>query len=537
MRFDGLSKPVSDDQPAGPDLDEEMDSAYMNYTLIAPDRLPTSFLVSVPGTDERKPFDRSGIEITKEIETVAGFLEQTRDLRLVMLDARFNAAAGRFIEFTESTQGLAILVTTFWDDVHPKPADGDMIMRQNTVESLDDLGQIVLHLQHAPLAGGGRTRPISLRNYLVATGKAQAREGEETISISEISATMLNEANAARVAEVHAAIEASRAALETIRVTFTEKAGAEFAPSFPNLLDLYKQMIEMIGAYRTDLVPVAETASGTDEYGGEAGVSTLPAGSVKTHADASEALIAAESYFLRMEPSSPALILVHQARMLVGQPLTFALEALMPEPSNRAALRFDSGFKFDIDLSRMKFVTDDALSGGIPQAPPDESSSESSGSDDGWGSSSTSDDGWGSSETTSDDGWGSSESSEANTDSSSSETAAESTDPEAGSESTGDGWDSSESTDGGSASSSESEVAPEPEPEPAPPPPEPTGPVVFVARTRLQASELMHATELFYRAAEPSSAIPLLLSKARSYVSKDFASILSELIPRDADSN
>jgi type VI secretion system protein ImpA len=47
----------------------------------------------------------------------------------------------------------------------------------------------------------------------------------------------------------------------------------------------------------------------------------------------------------------------------------------------------------------------------------------------------------------------------------------------------------------------------------------------------------MQATELFYRAAEPSSPIPVLLSKARTYVSKDFASILSELIPREPDSN
>jgi type VI secretion system protein ImpA len=63
------------------------------------------------------------------------------------------------------------------------------------------------------------------------------------------------------------------------------------------------------------------------------------------------------------------------------------------------------------------------------------------------------------------------------------------------------------------------------------------GSAAFTARTRGQAAELMQHTELFYRAAEPSSAIPLLLSKARSYVSKDFASILSELIPRDPDSN
>src|SRR5204862_1177256 len=89
MRFDALSQPVSDDQPAGPDLDEEMDRDYMNYVLVAPDRLPTSYLVQTPGGDgSRKPFDASTIELVKEVDTIAGLLEKSRDIRLLTLDAR-----------------------------------------------------------------------------------------------------------------------------------------------------------------------------------------------------------------------------------------------------------------------------------------------------------------------------------------------------------------------------------------------------------------------------------------------------------------
>ena len=551
MRFDDLSKPVSDDKPAGPDLDEEMDSNYMNYTLVAPDRLPTGFLVQVPGSDTRKPFDRSTIELSKELDSIAGFLEQTRDIRLLTLDARFNAVSGNIIGFTEATQGLAIVVSTFWDELHPKPADGDMIVRQNTVESIDDLGQIVLHLQNATIAGGSRTRAVSLRNYLVANGKAEAREDEERISISDIASTMMNEANSARVTEVHAAIEASKAALETVRSTFLEKAGAEFSPSFPRLTELYQQMREMIGAYRTDLVPPSVAVEGTEEYASD-GTSTLPAGSVKSHADATAALVAAENYFLRMEPSSPALILLHQARMLVGRPLTFALEALMPEPSTRAALRFDSGFKFDIDLSRMKLVTDDALANGIPEEPSDWPGQEAAAADtsSGWGSSEessseSSDSNWGYSSETSEESSDSTASSDGSEEAASSDGGDTSTETAA----TNDGWGetseaSSEAatTDDGWGISEESPAAePEPEPEPAPldtTPPNTvdlSGPATFVARTRMQAAELMQATELFYRTAEPSSPIPILLGKARTYVSKDFATILSELIPREPE--
>lgn len=533
MRFDDLSKPVSDDKPAGPDLDEEMDPDYMNYVLVAPDRLPTGYLVQVPGSDERKPFDRSTIDLNKETDAIAGFLERTRDIRLLTLDARFNAAGGNVIGFAEATQGLATIVQTFWDEVHPKPPDGDMIVRQNTVESLDDLGQIVLHLQNAVVAGGGRTRPISLRHYLVATNKAEARSGEETVSLADISATMTAESSSARVTEVHGAIEAARTALETVRKTFMEKAGAEFTPAFPRLTELFQQTIEMIGAYRTDLVPPAAIATGTDEYGSEDGGTTLAPGAVKTHADATAALIAAENYFLRMEPSSPALILVHQSRMLAGRPMTFALEALMPDMSSRAALRFEGGYKFDIDLSRMKLVTDDALANGIPaddwdsleQATGSSSTSDTgSSSDGGWGDSSSSSEGWGTP---------------------TEESPAEGALAESG-ELSGDAMGSSDTSDGSSevaAGEASAEAAPEAAPAedswsapvPARPEPQPEGPKVFSARTRGQAAELMQATEQFYRIAEPSSPIPLLLAKARSYVSKDFASILTELLPREPE--
>lgn len=520
MRFDSLSQPVSDEEPSGPDLDEAMDTDYLNYTLVAADRLPTGYLVQVPGGDGRKPFDRSTIELDKEVETIARLLERSRDIRLLTLDARFNAAAGKIIGFSEATQGLNTVVSGFWDSFHPKPADGDMIVRQNTIESLDDLGQIVLHLQNAPLAGGGRTRPVSLRNYLVATGKAEAREDEEAVPADAISLTMsgVNQkgervpADFDAVTAVNDAIKAAIAALHSIRTIFLEKAGPEFTPGFTNLLAMFQQMLDMIGVYRSDLAPPkpAGEAGSTDGYEGDEGGAITLSGAVKTHGAAAAALAAAESYFLRLEPSSPALILVHQSRMLIGQPLTFALEALMPEPSMRAALRFDAGFRFDIDLPRMKSVTDDALANMVPEPSTEDGS--------GWGetpaeeSSSSSNDGWGD--------WGSS----------TSDATAEET-PEA----TAEIAEGAPAGDESEYVSEETTAEPEATPlaPPAPPIAVPAGPTTFRAATRAQAADLIQATETFFRAAEPSSPIPLLLSKARTYISKDFASILSELIPRE----
>jgi type VI secretion system protein ImpA len=55
----------------------------------------------------------------------------------------------------------------------------------------------------------------------------------------------------------------------------------------------------------------------------------------------------------------------------------------------------------------------------------------------------------------------------------------------------------------------------------------------FAAANRAEATALMRGVEEFYRRAEPSSPIPLLLERAQKFVAKDFASLLKEMVKRD----
>ncbi len=54
----------------------------------------------------------------------------------------------------------------------------------------------------------------------------------------------------------------------------------------------------------------------------------------------------------------------------------------------------------------------------------------------------------------------------------------------------------------------------------------------FDVATRAQATSLMLSIERFYRRTEPSSPIPLLLERARTFASKDFASLLKEMLKK-----
>ena len=55
----------------------------------------------------------------------------------------------------------------------------------------------------------------------------------------------------------------------------------------------------------------------------------------------------------------------------------------------------------------------------------------------------------------------------------------------------------------------------------------------FSAANRAEATALMRAVEVFYKRAEPSSPIPLLLERAQKFVAKDFSALLKEMVKRD----
>ena len=165
MRYDSLHSPISEADPCGPDLDEIGDQAYGNYMLVASSRLPATFF------NGEAPFDKSSIDLDKEVQSIDRFLQRSRDIRLLTLEARFQILTGSLIGFSEAVQGLAIVVSEFWDHFLPLPYGGDHMLRQNTVEGLDDPVQILPPLQYAPIVVGTGSLPtVTYRNYIVAEG-------------------------------------------------------------------------------------------------------------------------------------------------------------------------------------------------------------------------------------------------------------------------------------------------------------------------------------------------------------------------------
>lgn len=449
MRHEKLFEPVDGAEPCGPDLDDIEDEDYQNYLMPAEDRLPMKFVEGkFYGGFSKDPIDRSAIDLKSEVAKIGDLLERSRDLRLLTLEARFQIFAGQITGFSESIQAIAGLVSRYWDTVHPLGFDGDFTLRQNTVASLDDRVKVILPLQFSQLYRDKKLGVISYRHYAVASKQVAARSDETALDVDQILASVAADDNRQAVEAVHATLSAARDALNSIRAAFMDTVGYDYAPNFDGLIAAISEINVFIETGRPELSPTPRSAA-TDEDDeqpatGEAAspgdgavgavvakVPDLPLVAIATQHEAAAALAATEDYFATREPSAPALILIRQARQLIGKPLVVAIDALVPQIADQALMRFDNGLKFQIDMGRMRLLSGEQ--------------------------------------------------------------------------------DEAESDANGLAQANG-----------------------FSVGSRAEASAMIVGVEYYFRTAEPSSPVPLLLTKARGFMKQDFLAILNDLMAAES---
>lgn len=431
MRYDFLLEPVADDAPCGPDLEAEGDDAFMDYYYDALARFPERFVDTTTG----EIFDRKSIDLKSEVEKIGALLARSRDLRLLVVEAQFQILGGQLAGFADCLTAIARLLQERWDDVHPR-VGGDPTDRRNTIELLDSRASVVLPLEFAPLLRDKRSQNIVWRDYAVGSGKRPLLGPAPANDASTVIGALKTADNDEAVVSAYQSVKASSDAIKVIVAACRSAGDHAFSPSMSGLNETLTDMMAFFAEVRPDLAAPPEPAEGEGAEGeageGEEGAtgaagSPVAPGQVASHAAARAALQAVENYYGRIEPSSPVYFLVRQSRLLIGKPLTEALDLLLPEFAERAKIEFgaDQGFVMSMKTIR-------SLSEGMPTTGAD---------------------------------------------------------------------------------------APVPE---------------MAAETREQATALLAAVETFFRRTEPSSPIPVLLFKAKTYLSRDFSAIINEIIPKES---
>lgn len=368
MRYEHLLDAISEDQPCGPDMEMEGDDAFIDYYYEAQARIPERFVSMATG----EIFDRKSVDLKGEVAQIESLLKRTVDLRLLILEARFQALAGRITGFSECVQMTARLLKERWADVHPRVADGDPTERKNQLELLDDRSTIVMPLEHAPLFRDKRVGEVTYRGYQVASGQKEARSGEDVGDASGMQSALRSADNAEAVEKVYGDLTGALEAIQSISLDCKMSDSGSFAPMLTGVETVLTEMVAFLAEARPDLAG-EEQSEGDDETEGddsvEAGedgaesaaprVAAAAPGKIPHHEAAKAALLVVERYFARTEPSSPGLLLIRQARKLIGRPLTEALDTLLPSVVDQARIDFGSDTGFKMDIYKMRALAEE----------------------------------------------------------------------------------------------------------------------------------------------------------------------------------
>lgn len=480
LNFAELTKPISADEPCGPDLEDDAD--FMNITARLDVVLPASYFHR--DDDGRQVgFDRSTIEFPAAFADLAKLLARSRDLRVLALAAKLTILNRDVPGFAAGLSAMAELLSNHWEEMHPRALDGDYIMREVALQGLDELPTVVLPLQHAPLFVSRRIGPFMFRSQLVASGETRLVEGEQHPDAGTIQAA-LGEVDPDDLVAILGHVNTAREALARLRATWLEKVGVDHPLGFPRLEALLDQIAAFLDAAVARRVPGHQAAGAALEAGaaapGPISAQGHAPGSLTNVIQVKDTLAACLAYFRKTEPSSPAVLLIGQAQLLIGKSLIEVIQIMFPEHVDKAMLEIGETRRFQLPLERLPLPNGDDAEGYGEESYGQESDSAAEGGEESYG-----------------------------------EPSEEEAATAAASEEGGDTPEAGEAV--------EAVVAPSvPQPERA---------AAITIGSRVEAVSAMRAVASFYRQVEPSHPTPLLMDKACALAQHDFMSLLGAILP------
>ncbi|AGT11491.1 type VI secretion system ImpA family N-terminal domain-containing protein [Paracoccus aminophilus] len=376
MALDWLLDPVTEEAPCGPDLERSDDGEFLDYYFEAEGRLPERYFTpgapNLLGGTEDLVFDPRSVQLKREVGAITALLQRSRDLRLLSLLARFQILAARPADFATTLEAMAELMAARLNEVHPQLDEG-VSERRGALDALAEQTTVVMPLVYLPLLSHA---DVSYRRYLVASGEVVPRgaEAESEATTADLISLLKNPSNAPALSQLFAELTRAALALRRIAGLCMTNGHRAFTPDFTPALDTISDLQRLIREAVPGLTPWSETADAAlpevaapieaataapEDSAPVAVVAPIPtAGAVQiaNHAEARATIEAAETYLAAFEPSSLSLLLVTQARLLVGKSIVEAIELLRPQQAELASFNLGSGLGFSLDMGRLRML-------------------------------------------------------------------------------------------------------------------------------------------------------------------------------------
>lgn len=330
MKIDvpALLAPLDGGSPCGEDLEYDPDFVELQtLSVTQPERQVGNVIKPAVEPDYA--------EVARRAEAL---LRRAKDIRVAAILAEAVLRLDGPVPFAQVLAYVQGCVEQLWEHVHPRldpDDDNDPTMRVNAMRNfsmVDKTESAVLRaLRLAPLTESRALGRFSLRDILVAQGELPLPPGMEKAPDPATISAAFQDTDAARVAEIRAAILAARAAVKAIDAAFTERIGAD-GPDLQPLDRMLWRIAQALDSFLGAEAAAEATAAPAEAPGAAAPAGAAPAaaapravaapGTISGPDDVVRAIDRIIEYYERREPSSPIPLLMKRARRLVNADFT-----------------------------------------------------------------------------------------------------------------------------------------------------------------------------------------------------------------------
>jgi type VI secretion system protein ImpA len=323
------------DPACGEDL--EWDNDFLEMTQAAAGKPGTQF------NDDKDAVPPDWRSVHRLAESL---FERTRDVRVAIYWARAQLNLEGAITLPDSFRLIHGLLDRYWDDVHPRPDDGDAYARINALNDMASVAGLYGDLRQATIFASRSVGELHGREVEIALGVLDPRDGEAPYTTAHLE-QMLSaavEENAALRSFPQRAVDE----LEKITGLMNERVGYAAAPDLGSLNRLLSGLAGMMPgeasassdvSYDEGVADAGDTVSSGDAPAAPRRVARGAglAGSVDSREDALRAIDMVCAYLDRTEPTNPAQFFLRRARKLVDKNFLELVRELAPESLDQVA--------------------------------------------------------------------------------------------------------------------------------------------------------------------------------------------------------
>jgi type VI secretion system protein ImpA len=322
LDLDELLAPVSEDDPAGPDL------AYDNDRMELEQSFEVEVSIDASGVDAQG----SDVDWRRIIGQIVDQSGKTKDIWLAVYLCRAGALSGSLETVEVGAHYLAGLLENYWPTLHPQLDEYGFQGRKGPCDSLTANSQFINPLRRIILLRHPRLGEYSGHDFERFRQNADGEDGWGMFRAA------LEDVGDEGLREILERLDRILDGLKRADAVLTANAEGGTATNFRPTYDALGEIKRSVQAFVSDSPAADEGAAGAGDEGdggapaahGGGGGGPSVSGRLETREDVVRTLDALCDYYRRREPAHPAPILLQRAREWVYQDFLELLADIAP---------------------------------------------------------------------------------------------------------------------------------------------------------------------------------------------------------------